>query len=103
MTVARALNADLLEKSRVTSITDPERNYHAFYMLLAGGGPLLGKFELSPSVKDYYYLNQSNCHAIDDMDDAKEYADMTSALTTIGANDERTIQIYTSLAAVLQG
>ena len=91
----------LLEKSRVTSITDPERNYHAFYMLLAGGGNLLGDLELSPTVGDYNYLKQSTCHAIPDWNDVEEFRIMADAMPVIGADTTRSLQIFTMLAAVL--
>ena len=96
----------LLEKSRVTSITDPERNYHAFYMLLnsAGHSPLLlGDLELSPTIGDYYYLKQSTCHRIDngEWDDAKEFAIMADAMPVIGADAARTKEVFTTVAIVL--
>ena len=85
----------------MTSITDPERNYHIFYQLLAGGGPMLSEFQLSAAIKDHYYLNQSNCHSIKDVDEKKEFDDMHAALQTIGATADMCKQLFQTLAAVL--
>ena len=91
----------LLEKSRVTSIGDPERNYHVFYQLLVGGVEFLPEFELSADMGSYYYLNQSTCLSIDTIDDLAEYKLMYDAMLVIGADAATTKQIFCLLAAVL--
>jgi myosin heavy subunit len=57
---AKLLNY-LLEKSRITNQAIKEKNYHIFYLLLAGGNSAMIK-ELGLEgleVKDFAYLNKS--------------------------------------------
>ena len=62
----------LLEKSRVVQQTPMERNYHVFYMMLAGiDTSLRSKLHLT-SVDDYSYLNKSGCTMVPNLDDEEE-------------------------------
>jgi myosin heavy chain 9/10/11/14 len=63
----------LLEKSRVTSRSEVERNFHVFYQLLQGGpGVLRGTLLLEGNVENYEYLNKSRT-MIDGVDDRDEW------------------------------
>jgi myosin-5 len=56
--VSAAIETYLLEKSRVVSIADGERNYHIFYQLIAGA-PDKKKLRLK-DLESYKYIMQSS-------------------------------------------
>ena len=41
--------------------------------------------------KDFHYLNQSNCHALDGIDDAKEYIATRKAMEVVGISSEEQV------------
>ncbi|KAF3653588.1 Myosin-14 [Capsicum annuum] len=174
-----AIRTYLLERSRVCQVSDPERNYHCFYMICAAppkevtgsslGNSLWQKCKvkaayntllwwgpssdtvhsgsfsapgcplvwlnlpviLSASImcnwqmvemqKDYrtlmitydiqrfkldnpqsfHYLNQSNCHQLDGVDDSKEYLATRRAMDVVGISSEEQDAIFRVVAAIL--
>jgi hypothetical protein len=68
-----AIRTYLLERSRLVSINDPERNYHIFYQLCDGAPPGLKTELFLKETKDFNYLNPSTCFALDGVDNAKEF------------------------------
>ena len=68
-----AIRTYLLERSRVVTVNDPERNYHIFYQLCDGASPKEQKeFFLRPA-KEFRYLNQSTCYVLNGVDNARDY------------------------------
>ncbi|KAK0425813.1 hypothetical protein QR680_009401 [Steinernema hermaphroditum] len=91
----------LLEKSRVVSLNSGERNFHVFYQLLSGADQTLRE-NLGLSTFDYYnYLNQSSLSVIEGTDDAREFRETLHAMSVVGIDDERQVQILQLVAAVL--
>ncbi|GMI10076.1 hypothetical protein TrRE_jg7792, partial [Triparma retinervis] len=91
----------LLEKSRVVQQTPMERNYHVFYMMLAGIDPSLrSKLHLT-STDDYTYLNKSGCTMVPNLDDEEEFKIMNEAFKTLDFSTSETTDIYHVLAAIL--
>uniref|UniRef100_A0AAR2J0Y6 Osteoclast-stimulating factor 1 n=1 Tax=Pygocentrus nattereri TaxID=42514 RepID=A0AAR2J0Y6_PYGNA len=63
----------LLEKSRVVSQNENERNFHIFYQLIEGSSAQQ-KEALGIMTPDYYnYLNQSGTYKVDGTNDSKEF------------------------------
>ncbi len=93
-----AIKTYLLEKTRIVTQADGERNYHIFYQLLQGANPEL-KSELHlDEESEFDYLKPS---AIDGVDDAKEFKITQEALTTAGFSLETQKAIFRLLAAIL--
>lgn len=91
----------LLEKSRVVTQGPNERNYHIFYMLLAGANKDMKKdFYLKPC-DQFYYLNQTNCFEIDRRNDYKEFEELIYAMNNLGLDDTIQYKIFQILSAVL--
>ncbi|XP_078175119.1 myosin-6-like isoform X2 [Carex rostrata] len=95
-----AVRTYLLERSRVCQISDPERNYHCFYMLCAAPPEDKERFKLGDA-RTYHYLNQSNCIDLDALDDAKEYLETRRAMDIVGINNEEQDAIFRAVAAIL--
>ncbi|KAG7612257.1 Myosin N-terminal SH3-like [Arabidopsis suecica] len=95
-----AIRTYLLERSRVCQVSDPERNYHCFYMLCAAPQEDVKKFKLEEP-KKYHYLNQSKCLELDSINDAEEYHATRRAMDVVGISTEEQDAIFSVVAAIL--
>ncbi|KAG4197582.1 hypothetical protein ERO13_A05G032500v2 [Gossypium hirsutum] len=95
-----AVRTYLLERSRVCQISNPERNYHCFYLLCAAPPEVREKFKLGDP-KSFHYLNQSSCYALDGVDDAQEYLTTIRAMDIVGISEEEQEAIFCVVAAIL--
>ncbi|CAH8358652.1 unnamed protein product [Eruca vesicaria subsp. sativa] len=95
-----AIRTYLLERSRVCQVSDPERNYHCFYMLCAAPQQEIERYKLGePST--FHYLNQSNCYSLSALDDAKEYLATRKAMDVVGISSDEQDAIFRTVAAIL--
>ncbi|XP_010540938.1 PREDICTED: myosin-14 isoform X2 [Tarenaya hassleriana] len=95
-----AIRTYLLERSRVCQVSDPERNYHCFYMLCAAPPEEVKNLKLADP-RTFHYLNQSNCIKLDGVDDSKEYLDTRKAMDIVGISSEEQDAIFRVVAAIL--
>ncbi|WZY75236.1 hypothetical protein YC2023_021620 [Brassica napus] len=107
-----AVRTYLLERSRVCQISDPERNYHCFYLLCAAPPEVRcgtmrtlnhterEKFKLGDP-KSFHYLNQSKCYKLDGVDDTEEYLATRRAMDIVGISEEEQDAIFRVVAAIL--
>uniref|UniRef100_A0A803T1Z3 Myosin motor domain-containing protein n=1 Tax=Anolis carolinensis TaxID=28377 RepID=A0A803T1Z3_ANOCA len=74
----------LLEKSRVVSQNECERNFHIYYQLIEGA-TADQKHNLGIMTPDYYYyLNQSETYVVDGTDDRSDFQETMNAMDVIG-------------------
>ncbi len=91
----------LLEKSRIVTHNDQERNYHVFYELLRGlSKEQKEKYGLL-SAEKYFYLNQGGNCTIPGKHDAEDFQALLSAMQILGFNNEEINNIFKILASVL--
>lgn len=95
-----AIRTYLLERSRVCQLSDPERNYHCFYMLCAAPPEVVQKYKLG-NPRTFHYLNQTNCYELDGVDEFKEYCDTRRAMDVVGISFEEQEAIFQVVAAIL--
>ncbi|CAN4102059.1 unnamed protein product [Withania somnifera] len=95
-----AVRTYLLERSRVCQVSDPERNYHCFYMLCAAPTKDIQRYKLD-NPRSFHYLNQSNCYQLDGVDDSKEYLATRRAMDVVGISLEEQDAIFRVVAAIL--
>ncbi|KAK8463506.1 hypothetical protein SEVIR_1G372100v4 [Setaria viridis] len=95
-----AVRTYLLERSRVCQISDPERNYHCFYMLCAAPPEERERYKLGDP-RTFHYLNQSNCIKLEGLDESKEYLETRKAMDIIGISSEEQEAIFRVVAAIL--
>ncbi|XP_051129852.1 myosin-6-like isoform X2 [Andrographis paniculata] len=95
-----AIRTYLLERSRVCQVSDPERNYHCFYMLCAAPPEEINKYKLG-NPRTFRYLNQSNCYELDGVDETKEYLSTRKAMDIVGIGSDEQDAIFRVVAAIL--
>ncbi|KAL6499542.1 hypothetical protein OROGR_027452 [Orobanche gracilis] len=95
-----AIRTYLLERSRVCQISDPERNYHCFYLLCAAPQEEMEKYKLGHP-KTFHYLNQSNCYDLVGVSDAHDYLAIRKAMDVVGIIQKEQDAIFRVVASIL--
>ncbi|XP_023548553.1 myosin-11-like [Cucurbita pepo subsp. pepo] len=95
-----AIRTYLLERSRVCQISDPERNYHCFYLLCAAPPQERERYKLG-NPKSFHYLNQSNCYELAGVNDAHDYLATKRAMDIVGIGEQEQDAIFRVVAAIL--
>ncbi|XP_058089542.1 myosin-1 isoform X2 [Magnolia sinica] len=87
--------------NKVVQRAKGERSYHIFYQLCAGAPPLLKELLNLKAANEYYYLKQSGCLTIEDVDDAQRFHMLMEALDIVQVCKEDQENAFAMLAAVL--
>ncbi|XP_075100951.1 myosin-9-like isoform X2 [Nicotiana tabacum] len=95
-----AIRTYLLERSRVCQVSDPERNYHCFYLLCAAPQEEIKRYKLRDP-KSFHYLNQSNCYELVGVSDAHDYLEIRRAMDIVGISEKEQEAIFRVVASVL--
>ncbi|KAA0155260.1 hypothetical protein FNF27_01564 [Cafeteria roenbergensis] len=93
----------LLEKSRIPFQAEQERNYHAFYQLLAGGeldADMKKRFSLRDA-EEFHYMNQSGVTTVETINDEKEWLELNAAMDILDMSAEQKEGVFRTTAAVL--
>jgi len=92
----------LLEKSRIIEQKDGERNFHVFYLLMAGLRDRLSDFQLAdPAEHRLIYSNDEAIAEIDSPHTREMFEELTNCFKTVGFSEEQTEQLFHLLAGVL--
>ena len=93
-----SIDTYLLEKSRVVSLAEGERNFHVFYQLLATDDKK--KWHLKDA-STYNYITQSSETDIDGVNDECNFYQLCTALSSVGITLPDQDSIFRVLSAVL--
>jgi len=96
-----AIKTYLLERSRVVSVSDPERNYHVFYQLCDGATAEEREAWNLKDARDFRYLSTSSCFELDGCSNAEEYVKTRQAMDIVGIPTETQESVFKAVAAVL--
>ncbi|CAB1324287.1 unnamed protein product, partial [Coregonus sp. 'balchen'] len=91
----------LLEKSRVVSQNENERNFHVYYQLIEGANPQQKETLGIMSPDYYYYLNQSGTYKVDGTNDSKDFQETMEAMNVIGIPEAYQAQGLQIIAGIL--
>lgn len=91
----------LLERSRIIHQAEGERNFHAFYQMIAGANDTDRQaWRLPDSPEEFDFLHNADSK-IDGIDDAAEYKNVRANMQAVGISEEEQHAIYQQLAAIL--
>ncbi|KAG7456757.1 hypothetical protein MATL_G00239240 [Megalops atlanticus] len=91
----------LLEKCRLVSREQNERNYHVFYYLLVGATEEERQVFKLLQPEDYLYLKQQNFQIEDEADLRHEFKRLQQAMEMVGFLPATKKQIFSMLSAIL--
>ena len=96
-----AIRTYLLERSRIVSVDDPERNFHVFYQLCDGASAEERAELRLKTPRDYRYTNQSSCDSLSGSDNAKEYEATRHAMDVVGISKNEQDSVMRVVAGIL--
>ncbi|CAG9814531.1 unnamed protein product [Phaedon cochleariae] len=91
----------LLEKSRIVSQNDGERNYHIFYSMLAGISKEEKKRLELADAESYNYLKAGRTFTCAGRNEQNEFSDIVAAFKVLNFSDKTVGDIFSILAAIL--
>ncbi|XP_069734098.1 unconventional myosin-If isoform X2 [Phaenicophaeus curvirostris] len=91
----------LLEKSRVVSQNECERNFHIYYQLIEGASQEQRQNLGIMSPDYYYYLNQSDTYQVEGTDDHSDFHETMNAMQVIGIRGEDQQLVLQIVAGIL--
>ncbi|KFZ60207.1 Unconventional myosin-If, partial [Antrostomus carolinensis] len=91
----------LLEKSRVVSQNECERNFHIYYQLIEGASQEQRQNLGIMSPDYYYYLNQSDTYQVEGTDDRSDFHETMNAMQVIGIRGEDQQLVLQIVAGIL--
>ncbi|NXP45390.1 MYO1F protein, partial [Heliornis fulica] len=91
----------LLEKSRVVSQNECERNFHVYYQLIEGASQEQRQNLGIVSPDYYYYLNQSDTYQVEGTDDRSDFHETMNAMQVIGIRGEDQQLVLQIVAGIL--
>lgn len=98
---AKIIELNLLDRTRIVSQCELERNYHIFYELLSGlNDEEKEKYGLQ-SAEKYFYLNQGHEVRLQTKDDNEDFKLLLSSMQILGFNYEEQDTIFRLLASIL--
>lgn len=96
-----SIDTYLLEKSRVSAISQGERTYHCFYQMCEGASEELQAAHLIRPASEFSSLAASGCCDIDGLNDAENFSALQAALSTIGVDEEKQTMVWKTLSGLL--
>ncbi|RLV90676.1 hypothetical protein DV515_00014372, partial [Chloebia gouldiae] len=91
----------LLEKSRVVSQNECERNFHIYYQLIHGASQEQRQNLGIMSPDYYFYLNQTDTYQVEGTDDCSDFHETMNAMQVIGIRGEDQQLVLQIVAGIL--
>ncbi|XP_058714612.1 unconventional myosin-If isoform X3 [Poecile atricapillus] len=91
----------LLEKSRVVSQNECERNFHIYYQLIQGASQEQRQNLGIMSPDYYFYLNQTDTYQVEGTDDRSDFHETVNAMQVIGICGEDQQLVLQIVAGIL--
>ncbi|CAM9681789.1 unnamed protein product, partial [Ectocarpus fasciculatus] len=91
----------LLEKVRIPTQAENERNFHIFYQMCKGGDDEeRERWELQ-GPEEYHFVNQGDCYDLRKVEDEDEFVHTKAALTTMGFEASSIQTIFDIMAGLI--